>query len=272
MSLTRVRFNLAAQQSLNSLNQINKIVTERLLRLSTGLRINSVSDDPAGFSIARSLEARKRGLDQALVNVSTGQNILSIAEGGYLAIGDLLQIIREKALQAADDSFTDAERTAIQEQIDSLVEEIDDIVDETTFQDTRLIDGSFTSRVIQTGPSAGNILTVDLLDADSTALSVNALAVSDAAAASAAIATVDTAITDLNSRAQDAGEFIIRLESKEALLNIRATNIEATRSIIEDADFAKEQLELIRAQIIQQTALAALVQANISPQLVLSLF
>ena len=272
MSLTRVRFNLAAQQSLSSLIEINQTITTRLLRLSTGRRINSVSDDPASFSIARTLEARRRGLEQALTNVGTAQNVLSIAEGGYLAIGDLLQTIREKALQAADDTFTTAERDAIQDQIDSLVAEVDDIVDEATFLETKLIDGSFTSKVIQTGASAGDTLTISLLAADSAALSITALSVSDADAASAAIATVDSAITTLNTRAQDAGEFLIRLQSKEDQLSVNITNTEAARSRIEDADFAKEQLELIQAQIIQQTAFAALSQANLSPQLVLSLF
>lgn len=272
MSLTRIRFNLAAQQSLNSLIEINKVVTSGLLKLSTGRRINSVGDDPAGFSIARTLEARRRGLDQALTNVGTGQNVLAIAEGGYLAIGDLLQIIREKALQAADDTFTTTQRTAIQEQIDSLVAEIDDIVDDTTFLDTKLIDGSFTDKVIQTGASAGDILTISLLDADSAALTITALSVSDATAASAAIDTLDTAIDTLNSRAQDAGEFIIRLDSRESQLAVAITNTEGARSRIEDTDFAMEQLLLIQAQIIQQTALAALSQANLSPQLVLSLF
>ncbi len=272
MSLTRIRFNLAAQQALNSLNEINKAVTEGLLRLSTGRRINSVGDDPAGFSIARTLEANRRGLEQALTNVETGQNVLSIAEGGFLAIGDLLQTIREKALQAADDTFTTTQRTAIQGQIDSLVDEIDAIVDDTTFLDTKLIDGSFTSKVIQTGASAGDVLTISLLSADSAALSITTLSVSDATAASAAIATLDTAIETLNTRAQDAGEFTIRLESRADQLSVTITNIEGARSRIEDTDFAKEQLKLIQAQIIQQTALAALVQANLAPQLVLSLF
>ena len=272
MSLTRVRFNLAAQQSLFSLLAVNQEVTNRLLRLSTGRRINSVGDDPAGFSVARTLEARRRGLEQALTNVGTAQNVLSIAEGGYLAIGDLLQSIREKALQGADDTFTTTERDAIQDQIDSLVAEVDDIVDDTTFQETKLIDGSFTSKVIQTGASAGDTLVISLLDADSAALTITALSVSDATAASAAVATVDTAITTLNTRAQDAGEFLIRLQSREDQLSVTITQTEAARSRIEDADFAKEQLELIKAQIIQQTAIAALAQANISPQLILALF
>ncbi|MFC1619759.1 flagellin [Candidatus Neomarinimicrobiota bacterium] len=272
MSLSRIRFNFVAYQSLNELREINSFVSSKLLNLSSGKRINSVGDDPAGFSLARGLESRRVGLQQALSNVGNAQNILSIAEGGYQAVGDLLVEIKEKAIQAADDSYTSTQRTAIQNQIDALVEEIDDIVEETTYQDTALIDGSFASKLFQTGASAGDTFSVTLLSADSAALSVNSLSVSDAAAASTAISTIDAAITNLNTRTQDAGEYTIRLEAKESMLTVVATNTEAARSRIEDADFAKEQLELIQAQIIQQTAYAAYGQANLAPQLVLTLF
>jgi flagellin len=272
MSLSRIRFNIVAHQSLNDIREINNIVSSKLLNLSSGKQINSVGDDPAGYSMARALESRRVGLNQALSNVGNAQNVLSIAEGGYQAIGDLLVEIKEKAIQAADDSYTSTQRAAIQDQIDALVEEIDDIVEETTYQDTALIDGSFASKLFQTGASAGDTFSVTLLSADSAALSVNNIEVSDAAAASTAISTVDAAITNLNTRTQDVGEYVVRLEAKENMLSIAATNTEATRSRIEDADFAQEQLELIQAQIIQQTAYAAYGQANLAPQLVLTLF
>ncbi|MEE9161836.1 MAG: flagellin [Candidatus Neomarinimicrobiota bacterium] len=272
MSFTRINANIAALNSYNALLQVNRRVATGLLRLSTGKRINSVGDDPAGFSLARSIESRRRGLEQALSNVGTAKNVLSIAEGAYLAVADLLQIIKEKAVQAADDSYNVTQKAAIQQQIDALVSEIDDIVDETEFQGTKLVDGSFSSAVFQTGPSAGDVFNVALEDADSVALSVNTLEVSDAAAASTAIVAIDAAINTLNGVAQDVGEFMIRLDSKERTLSVAVTNIESTRSRIEDADFAKEQMDLIRAQIVQQTAFASFAQANAAPQLVLSLF
>ncbi len=272
MSFTRINANIAALNSFNALNVVNRQVAQGLLRLSTGKRINSVGDDPAGFSLARSIESRRRGLEQALANVGTAKNVLSIAEGAYLAIADLLQIIKEKAVQAADDSYNATQKQAIQDQIDALVEEIDDIVGETEFQGTKLVDGSFSSAVFQTGPSAGDVFNVALESTDSVALGVSALLVSDATAASTAIVDIDDAINDLNGFAQDVGEFMIRLDSKERTLSVAVTNIEATRSRIEDADFAKEQMDLIRAQIVQQTAFASFAQANAAPQLVLSLF
>ena len=272
MSFTRINANLAALASYNQLLRTNRTVGKGLLRLSSGKRINSVGDDPAGFSLARSIESRRRSLSQALNNVETAKNVLSIAEGGYLAIAGILQVIKEKTVQAADDSYNPDQKAAIQGQIDALISEIDDIVNETEFQGTMLIDGSLANAVFQTGAAAGDVFRVSLSDADSVALSVNALHVSDALAASQAISDVDDAINTLNVAAQRVGEYMLRLDSKQETLAISVMNIEATRSRIEDADFAKEQMDLIRTQIIQQTGFAAFGQANAAPQLVLSLF
>ena len=272
MSFTRIGANIAALQSLNALLKVNNTIGSSLLKLSTGKRINSVGDDAASFSLARGLEARRRSLQQALSNVGTAKNVLSIAEGGYLAISDLLQIIKEKTVQAADDSYNVSQRLAIQGQIDALVEEIDDIVGENQFQGQQLIDGTFSGSKFQTGAAAGDVFTVSLANADSGALSVNALVVDSATTASAAIAAVDAAIDTLNNAAQTVGESLLRLSSKEATLSVSITNTEAARSRIEDADFAMEQANLVRNQIIQQTAFSAFAQANAAPQLVLSLF
>ncbi|UCD36643.1 MAG: flagellin [Fidelibacterota bacterium] len=272
MSFTRINANISALASFNELIRVNRSVSQHLLRLSSGKRINSVGDDPAGFSLARSIESRRRSLSQALDNVGTAKNVLSIAEGSYLAIASILQIIKEKTVQAADDSYNSDQKEAIQGQIDALVAEIDEIIDETEFQGTKLIDGSFTNAVFQTGASAGDIFGVNLTNADSANLLVNNLEVSDAFAASAAMAAVDNAINVLNQAAQGVGEYMIRLDNKEDTLGVAVTNIEATRSRVEDADFAEEQMNLIRSQIVQQTAFASFGQANAAPQLVLSLF
>ncbi len=272
MSFTRIGANITALQSLNELLKVNQKIGTGLLRLSSGKRINSVGDDAAGFSLARGLEARRRSLTQAMQNVGTAKNVLTIGEGAYLAVSDLLQVIKEKTVMGADDSFNSDQRAAIQGQIDALVLEIDAIVNESSFQGTALIDGTFTNKVFQTGGAAGDIFTVSLSAADSATLVVNALDVSNAASASTAIAAVDAAINTLNTNAQAVGEYLVRLGSKEATLATTITNTESARSRIEDADFAQEQMMLIRSQIVQQTAFSSFSQANTAPQLVLSLF
>ena len=272
MSFTRIGANIAALQSMNELLKVNRQIGQGLLRLSSGKRINTVGDDAAGFSLARGLESRRRSLEQAMSNVGGAKNVLSIAEGGYMAIAGILQIVKEKTVMGADDSFSPSQRLAIQGQIDAMVAEIDDIVNETIFQGAKLIDGTFLTKLFQTGASSGDTFSVSLLDADAVALAVTGLDVSDSANAATAMTAVDAAIDTLNTQAQTVGEYMIRLSSKEDNLAVAVTNTEAARSRIEDADFAKEQMMLVKAQIIQQTAFSSFAQANSAPQLVLSLF
>jgi len=269
--LMRIYSNVQAMQAMNSLGNISDKMATHQMRLATGKKINSAADDPAGYQLARSLETRKRGLDVALQNVSQAKNVLNVAEGGYQNVMDILQTVKEKATQAADYSLSDTQRTAINDQVTALIEEIDDIVTETTFNGASLLDGSYGG-AFHTGESATDQLTIALGDADSTALAINAISLSTANGASGAIATVSTAIDTLASRVQDVGEYKVRLSSKEQSLSVASTNTEAIRSSVEDADFAKEQMEVMKLQILQQTAISSFSQANSGPQVVLSLF
>jgi flagellin len=269
--LTRVASNIQAMQSLNQLNKINTRISSSQLKLATGKRINSPGDDPAGYQLARGLESRRNGLEAALGNVNNAQSILNIADGGYQNIMDILQTMKSKATQAADGSLGSTQRTAINDQFVALRSEIDQIVTETTFNDNALIDGTF-SVTFQTGEGASETLAVALSSATSTGLGINNSSMATQASASAAITTLDTAINTLASRAQDVGEFKARLTAKENTLSTSITNTEAIRSTYEDADFAKEQMEVLKMQILQQTAVSSLSQANSAPQIVLSLF
>lgn len=274
MALSRIGANIQAMQALSSFAAINNKIGLHQLRLATGKKINSSEDDPAGYQIARGLERRQRGLSVALDNVGTAKNVLSIAEGGYQTIMDLLQTIKEKATQASDVSLSDTQRTAINDQVNALVSEIDAIVTETTFNGVQLISDTYTSKEFHTGEGATNVLAVTLAGADSVDLVMDVATFDVATQASAAVAitTVSTAIDTVASAVQDVGEYKSRLSAKESNLAVAITNTEAARSLIEDADFAKEQMEVMKLQILQQTAIASLVQANSAPQVILSLF
>lgn len=270
-NLTRIGANIQALQSMNSLNKVNSKMAQHQLRLATGKRINSAGEDPASFQLAKSLESRRRGLSVALDNVSNAQNVLQVAEGGYENVMDILQVVKEKATQAADGTLSSTQRTALNDQVSALVTEIEDIVSETTFNGNALIDGTY-SVTYQTGEKASDTLAVALGDSDSAALSINSISLSSQASASAAITAVNTAITTLAGRVQDVGEYMSRLQSKEANLSVSVTNTENVRSTMEDADFAKEQMDVMKLQILQQTAVSSLAQSNSAPQVVLSLF
>lgn len=270
--LTRIAANIPAMQNINTLANLSDRIAMHQLRLATGKRINSPYEDPAGYMLARGLESRRRGLESALSNVSNAQNILDVAEGGYSSIMDILETMKEKAVQAADGSLSSTQRAAIDDQVDALITEIDDIVDGTTFNDQSLIDGTYTSVSFQTGETASETMSVTLGDADSAALGINSISLATQASANAALTTIDSAINTLADRLKDVGEYKIRLQSKEANLKNAVTNTEAVRSTIEDADFAKEQMQVMKLQIMQQTSLSSIAQANSAPQLVLSLF
>jgi flagellin len=274
---TRVNTNIAALNALNALKAVNRSLEVSQLRLATGKRINEVADDPAGFVISRRLEGRHRGLAVAYDNVGTAKNVLAIAEGGLLNISDILITIKEKITQAASDALGSAERNAIRTEIDELTAEIDDIVEETTFNNRALIDGTYTNISYQTGEGTVDTLPFEISRDNSTSgLGLSSATVASrvysATGASIALAAVNQAIEYVSDSLQKIGATVSRMGYKESTLSIAITNTRATQSRILDSDIAQEQLKSTRLQILQQTSTAQLAQANVAPQNVLALF
>jgi len=270
MSLTKIATNIDAQWAYQALDGVNKQMASVQLRLATGKRINSTEDDPAGYQLARGLERRSLGLENALTNVTNAKAVMNIAEGGYQNIMDILLVIKEKAVQASDQGLNDTQRTAINEQVSALLSEIGDIVLETTFNGDALIDGNYSGN-FQVGESSSNQMAVAIDSASAASLSLGSISLSSASAASSAVTSVDSAIDTLSESMQDLGEYKARLTVKESTLSTAINNTNAVRSNIEDADMVKEQMEMVKLQILQQTAGTAFTQANTSPQLVLQL-
>ena len=156
--------------------------------------------------------------------------------------------------------------------MDALLAEVDDIVSETTFQNIALIDGSFAAQHTQTGAEAGETLEISLGDASTAALGVDNVSVATQDDATAALEDIDAALRQVLQQAQDVGEYRQRLDSRTALLEAEIANTQAARSRIEDTDYAEEQLELIRSQILLESSQAAATQSNVLAQQVLKLF
>jgi flagellin len=276
---SRIRTNIAALNALNALNKVNKKAATHQFRLSTGLRINSAADDPAGYTIGKKLEARSRVLGQALTNIGDMKSMLNVAEGGLLNINDILITMKEKTLQAASDTLGSAERHAIHLEVEQLNSEIDDIVRETEWNGVQLLDGTYTSKNFQTGPDAGDHFTVGLTfdhrsdssDIDTYSITANNSLYSSAGS-TGALATIDTAMTNVSESLENIGSWLNRLSTKESTVSIAISNTDAAYSRIFDADMAKEQLESTKMQILQQTATAMLSQANVATQNILTLF
>jgi len=279
MSLFRISSNIQAMDSLRSLYKINSKIGERQARLASGKRINTAQDDTASYAIGKSLEARKNGLSAALSNVQNAKSILAIAEGGYQNQMDILQTIKDKAVQAADEALSGTQRASIDKQVFQLMSELDEIAAQTKWSDTTLINAerSFSFHV---GGDTGEELKVTLDDSNSSTYSLTGLATAAGAGnigssvdtADAAIDTIDTAIDSLAGYIQKVGDTMVRLSKKESFLTVGVANTDAVRSAYEDADFSVEQMELLKLQILQQTSVGALAQANTSPAVVLQLF
>jgi len=289
-NITTINSNFGAMEALYNLKKTNGSLGLHQTRLSTGKRINSAEDDAAGYHIAKHLESRARGLSQALNNVSTAKNVLNIAEGGYQSQMDILQQIKESLTQAADGALSDEQRNAIGDRIDALLTEVDDLNNQTKYNGfvlfstdiANLTSSADRTMQFQVGEETADIFTTEFDNSNRTNMGETNVNIDSVVTngwgnltqneATEGINTLETAIDSLSATIQRMGDYQARLTSKEESLSIGVTNTEASRSRIEDADFAKEQMEMIKLQILQQTGISAFSQANSAPQVVLSLF
>ncbi len=269
--LTRIRTNISALNALQALLQINSRLTQTNLKLATGKRINSAGDDPAGMTLANSLDLRARRIAAAINNIGDASNLLSIAEGGLSSINELLSQMGDKIILAANDTQGVSEREAIQEQLNQLAEEIDAIAANTQFNGVVLLTvGGLT---FQTGPEGANTNRFAMGHAfTSAALGIASLTVANQALASISLGSVAAALVSVKAALQAVGASLQRMSMKADNLAIARTNTLAAASRILDADLAAEQLEASKLQILQQTATAQLAAANAAPASVLALF
>ena len=272
--LSRINTNISALNALNALRDVNAKLALHQLRLATGRRINSAGDDPAGMTFAKKLDSRARGLSVARDNVGDVQNLLAVAEGGINNISEILITMKEKVLQAANDTLGTSERTAVESQLDDLAAEIDQIVSSTTWGGVVLLNGTYTNKQYQVGEQAGDTLSFSISDDHQAA----ALSVADAdldvtttSAASTSLSNINAAIDTMNTSLQSIGSISSRMQVKEANISVSITNVVASYSRIYNADMASEQLEATKFLVLQQTATAMMAQANLAPQSILSL-
>ena len=190
MSLTQVATNVNALNALDALNRINNELGVRQLRLATGKRINSAKDDAAGWVIGKGLEARSKGLSQALNNVGDAQALLGVADSGLQNILDILITMKEKVTQAASDTLGTNERDAVEAQLDDLATEIDSIVAQTSYNGVALIDGTYTSKSFQIGAETTDTMSVSLTQAHDSSSAALAVGSTDLVVDSAANASI----------------------------------------------------------------------------------
>ncbi len=265
----RINTNVQSLDARFSLDKINQQLAKTQLRLSTGYRINRAEDDAAGFSLSAKLSARISGLEQALANTGDSKSVLDIAESSFNSIIDILTTMKAKATQAANDTLGATERGFISSQQTALAAEITALVNQTVYQDRPLLGGTYLA-TFQVGERTADTLSVTLGAGFTAAnLGVSTLTYTSNSFASAALTAIDTAITRLATAVNGLGIYQTQLSIREEILTQSINSNSAARSRIKDADFAKEQSDLIKLQILQQTAISALSQANLAPEAVL---
>ena len=274
-----INTNNAATLTSNALARNERSMSQAMERLSTGLRINSAQDDAAGLAISSKMTSSIRGLDQAARNANDAISLLQTADGAAIEISNILQRMRELAVQSANGTLTSSDTDAIDTEFDELQEEIERIADNTTWNGTNIMDGTNTSLTFQVGADDGQTVSVTMGDFNgastvtydtATSGTSASLSLIDASTATA-VGDLDEAIAGLNDQRAEFGSMMNRLEYTVDNLQNISQNTSASRSRILDADYAAESTELARTQIIQQAATAMLAQANQSSQSVLSL-
>ena len=247
-----------------------------MARLSSGKRINSASDDAAGVAISSRLSAEIRGTDQAIRNSLDGQALIDTAEGAHKEIENILQRMREVAVQASNDTNNGQDRANLQAEMDAMSTEIDRIAGTTTWAGAQLMDATTTTFSFQVGSATGtkNQISVDIKTMNAAGLDVEVTDVDLTGTASArytALDNVDAAIKSVNDQRSELGAVSNRLNHTVNNLTNISSNLSAAKGGIEDADFALETTNLAKNQILQQASTAMLAQANASKQNVLSL-
>ena len=286
-----VNTNVNASVAQNALIRNERSMNTAMERLSTGQRINSAKDDAAGLAIASRMTSQITGLEVGIRNANDAISMISTADGALIEVTNMLQRMRELALQASNGTTTNADRNYLSAEYVNLAAEIERIAQNTQWNGGDILDGTAngTSGTVafQVGANGGQTVTVDFGNATSGVVAtVSGMMETVASAApnlsagttasaitkgSSAITALDSAITAVNSQRATFGAAMNQLTyAVDNLSNVKV-NSEAARSRILDTDYAKETSELARTQIIQQAGTAMLAQANQLPQTVLSL-
>jgi len=273
-----VATNTGALMAQAAASSVNKEMEISMARLSTGQRINSAADDAAGVAIASRLTSEIRGTNQAVRNAMDAQALIDTAEGAHKEIENILQRMREIAVQAANDTNDSTDRTNLNTEFSSLMSEIDRIQDVTEWAGQSLLNGNVSAGFtfqIGSGTATADSLTVTI-DTMATSVigdtaNVSAQSVSTLAKADTAIDILDEAIQTVNNQRAALGSYSNRLDHTINNLTNVTTNLQSGLGRIQDADFAAETTTLAKTQILQQASTAMLAQANASKQNVLSL-
>ena len=270
-----INTNVSALYSQNAMKTNARAMSTAMEQLSTGTRVNSAKDDAAGLAIGQNMTSQIRGLNQAVRNVNDGINMMQTAEGAMVEQTNMLQRMRELAVQAMNGTYSDVQRSYLNKEFQQLTEQIGQIATDTMWNDQRLLDGTgglsgkFT---YQAGQGSGQTISVTVGEMTVTGLFSGASpSIASGVAAAASLDVISQALEKINLQRAEIGAGINRMAyAADNLMNI-SSNQTQSRSSIMDTDYALATTQLAKTQIIQQAATAMLAQANQQPQGVMAL-
>ena len=278
--MASINTNVAAQISANALAKNDRAMTQSMQRLATGTRINSAADDAAGLAVASKLSSQITGLGQAVRNGNDAIAVLQTADGAMIEVGNMLQRMRELAVQGGNGTLSSTDLTALNTEFVALQTEIERIADNTQWNGDNLLDGTAGTNglmTFQVGYEANQTITVNLgdLQTDGDAAysagiaaggiftnDIDSIVINTVADANTSLTALDVSIAGLDAKRSVIGSALNTLEFAVDSLSNAKQNAQAARSRIADTDYATETTELARTQIIAQAATAMLSQAN----------
>ena len=269
---TVINTNFAAVLSRKHLDTVQREMDKSIGRLSSGLRINSAADDAAGMAIAGRMESQERGLNAQIRNARDAQSRVATSEGAMSEITEILQRMRELAVQASSGVATAVDRGYLDLEMHQLVDEIEAIADNTKFNDAKVFSTGQTTYFTDIDVNGTPITVVSTnMNVSMLAVTANNVSIGTQALAKIAISRIDTAIATVDGKRAQLGAVSNRLDHTIDNLSNVVINTIASKSRIEDADFAAETTNMTRNSVLQQAATAMLSQANASKNVILSL-
>lgn len=272
----RIGTNVQSMRAQNSLSKVEQAKSENLAKLSSGTRINKAGDDAAGLAISEKLKANIRGTQQATRNAGDGISLIQTAEGGLNEVSNILVRLRELSVQSASDTIGDQERKFSDLEFKQLTSEVERIATSTQFNGKNLLSGEGDTMDFQIGimnDAKNDRLSYRPQDSSARAadLGIAELGVSTKEDAQTNLEKIDTAINNVNGNRATLGALQNRLQSTISNLEVRTENLAAANSRIRDTDIAQESAEMMKNQILSQSSISVLAQANNSGSAALKL-
>ena len=269
-----VQHNLTAMNANRQLGITTGQQAKSSEKLSSGYKVNRAADDAAGLTISEKMRSQIRGLNKASDNAQDGISLIQTAEGALNEAHSILQRMNELATQAANDTNTSSDRTAIQKEINALTSELDRIASTTQFNTQNLLDGTFSGKKLQVGALQNQKISIKITTMNANGIGIKAGTnnlVTTFTKAGSAMTVFQHAISKVSTMRSDLGALQNRLEHTVANLDNVAENTQTAESRIRDTDMAEEMVEYSKNNILAQAGQSMLAQANQSTQGVLSL-